>query len=263
MREVVTMWKYTKMVVLTALTAGVFAAILIPMKGIPIIPGSTELRPAAVIPVVFGILFGPAGAWGSAFGNLIGDFFGTLGIGSIFGFVGNFFFSLVAYKVYNPSKNNFKSNSRGKKIKPKEFIKFASIGFLSSCVCAEVIAWGLELVGLLPFSWLGSIIFVNNFIMNALIGPFILMLLYPRVKRWDLLWTDIMGKNDLPASPSPRFGQFLIWIGGIGGLVSGLSISTGIYGASLLATTAGTVGNMVTLAVAPFLLMLLIGCFLA
>ena len=73
MREVVTMWKYTKMVVLTALTASVFAAVLIPMKGIPIIPGSTELRPAAVIPVVFGILFGPAGAWGSAFGNLIGD----------------------------------------------------------------------------------------------------------------------------------------------------------------------------------------------
>ena len=263
MREIVTMWKYTKMVVLTALTAGIFAAILIPMKGIPIIPGSTELRPAAVIPVVFGILFGPAGAWGSAFGNLIGDFFGTLGIGSIFGFVGNFFFSLVAYKVYTPGKDDFKNMTENKKPKPREFIKFASIGLLSSSVCAEIIAWGLELVGLMPFSWLGSIIFVNNFIMNALIGPFILIFLYPRIKKWDLLWLDIMEKNDLPSSPSPRLGKTLIWIGGIGGLVSGILISTGIYGASLLGTAGGTVGHMVTLAVTPFLIVLLAGCFLA
>ena len=99
MREVVTMWRHTKMVVLVALTAGVYAAILIPLKGIPLIPGITELRPANVVPVVFSLLFGPAAAWGSAFGNLIGDFFGTLGLGSIFGFVGNFFYGLVAYKL--------------------------------------------------------------------------------------------------------------------------------------------------------------------
>ena len=63
MREVWRMWNYSTMVVLTVLTAGIFAAILIPFKGIPLIPGLTELRPANVIPVVFGLLFGPAGAW--------------------------------------------------------------------------------------------------------------------------------------------------------------------------------------------------------
>ena len=41
MREVVTMWRHTKMVVLVALTAAVYAAILIPLKGIPLIPGFT------------------------------------------------------------------------------------------------------------------------------------------------------------------------------------------------------------------------------
>ncbi|MCJ7818631.1 MAG: hypothetical protein MUP25_02285, partial [Syntrophales bacterium] len=46
------------MVVLTVLTAGSFAAILIPFKGIPLIPGLTELRPANVIPVVFGLKSG-------------------------------------------------------------------------------------------------------------------------------------------------------------------------------------------------------------
>ena len=100
MREVWRMWRYSTMVVLTVLTAGLFAAILIPFKGIPLIPGVTELRPANVIPLVFGLLFGPAGAWGAAFGNLIGDFFGTLGLGSLFGFVGNFFYGLVPYKLW-------------------------------------------------------------------------------------------------------------------------------------------------------------------
>ena len=100
MREVWRMWNYATMVVLTVLTAALFAAILIPFKGIPLIPGHTELRPANVIPVVCGLLFGPAGAWGAAFGNLIGDFFGTLGIGSFFGFWGNFLAAYLPYKLW-------------------------------------------------------------------------------------------------------------------------------------------------------------------
>lgn len=70
MKETLTMWRYTKMVVLTALTAAVYTALLIFFKGIPLIPGFTEIRVGTVIPVVFGILFGPAGAWGSALGYL-------------------------------------------------------------------------------------------------------------------------------------------------------------------------------------------------
>ena len=58
MREILTMWRHTKMVVLVALTAGVYAAILIPLKGIPLIPGFTEIRPANVVPVVFSLVDG-------------------------------------------------------------------------------------------------------------------------------------------------------------------------------------------------------------
>ena len=106
MREVWRMWNYSTMVVLTVLTAGIFAAILIPFKGIPLIPGLTELRPANVIPVVFGLLFGPAGAWGAAFGNLIGDFFGTLGVGSFFGFWGNFLAAYLTYKLWATGRSS-------------------------------------------------------------------------------------------------------------------------------------------------------------
>ena len=62
MREVFSMWKHTKMVVLVALSAAIYAAVLIPFKGFTLIPGITEFRPANVFPVVFGLLFGPAGA---------------------------------------------------------------------------------------------------------------------------------------------------------------------------------------------------------
>src|SRR3712207_9543414 len=88
------------MVVLVALSAAIYAAVLIPFKGFTIIPGAIEIRPANVFPFVFGILFGPAGAWGSAIGNLIGDFFGTLTPGSIGGFVGDFFLGLLPYKMW-------------------------------------------------------------------------------------------------------------------------------------------------------------------
>ena len=82
MKEVFAMWRHTQLVVLVALSAAIYAAVLIPFKGFPIVPGYIELRPANAFPVVFGLLFGPAGAWGSAIGNTIGDFVGgTLTVG--------------------------------------------------------------------------------------------------------------------------------------------------------------------------------------
>src|SRR2546425_690372 len=97
MRELFAMWSNTRMVVLTAICAALYAAILIPFKVVPLIPGITEFRPANAVPVVCSFLFGPAAAWGSAFGNLIGDFFGGLGPGDFFGFWANFLYGLVPY----------------------------------------------------------------------------------------------------------------------------------------------------------------------
>ena len=39
-------------------------------------------------------------AWGAAFGNLIGDFFGGLGPGDLFGFLANLLYGLVPYAVW-------------------------------------------------------------------------------------------------------------------------------------------------------------------
>jgi len=70
MREIFTMWRHTQMVVLVALSAAIYAAVLIPFKGFTIIPGFTEVRPANVFPFVFGLLFGAEDRQQQAFGGV-------------------------------------------------------------------------------------------------------------------------------------------------------------------------------------------------
>ena len=254
MREVITMWRHTKMVVLVALTAGVYAAILVPLKAIPLIPGVTEIRPANVIPVGFSLLFGPAAAWGAAFGNLIGDFFGTLGLGSIFGFVGNFFYGLVAYKLWGKmgllSSHQALDSRSGRSV-----LEYLLLAFLASAVCAAFIAWGLELVGLVPFGVVGPIITLNNFLAAAVLGPFLLWLLYPRAKRWDILWTEIMEPGEISRGAHPVLGALLMWAGGGGGLLAGIGLSIGL--------NLGVGGLGVVASVFPCLLLFVLGCLLA
>jgi len=103
MRELVRAWSNTRMVVLIALTAGLYGALTVPFKVITIIPGFTEIRPTAVIPALMGVVSGPAGAWGAGIGNVVGDFIGgTAGPGSVFGFLGNVCFAYAAYKLSRP-----------------------------------------------------------------------------------------------------------------------------------------------------------------
>jgi energy-coupling factor transport system substrate-specific component len=261
-KDVIHMWKYTKMVVLVALTAAVYAGTAVPFKGIQIIPGFAEFRPAGAIPVVFGLIFGPAGAWGSGIGNLIGDFFGTLGIGSIPGAIGNFFFGLVGYKVWGnmgwfSSKGDL--NIRTK----KQVFQYILVAILSCATVAFIIAWGLELLKLLPFASIGAVIMTNNLIFSIVIGPFLLLLLYPRALKWGLYWREIMDRAMLPAGLMPRVGALCIWIGAVGGLIMGFLLSTGLYHGHLFQFAEGTAGSGVVLGVLPFLILFFIGCLLS
>ncbi len=191
-RDVFGIWHDTRLIVLVAQTAAVYAAILIPFKmGIPLIPGYSELRPANAIPLVASLLFGPAAAWGSGFGNVIGDCFGTLGPGSIFGFFGNFCYAYVPYLLWG----RLGPLSSGKEPVPRspgQILELAIIGLIASAICAAIIAWGVDFLGLLPFRLLAPAIFFNNALMSLLLAPPLLLFLYPRVKRWGLRYGDIV-----------------------------------------------------------------------
>ncbi len=254
MREIFTMWRHTQMVVLVALSAAIYAAFLIVTQGLVIIPGFTNLRPGNVFPFVFGLLFGPAGAWGAAIGNLINDFFGTLGLGSIAGFVGNFFLGFLPYKMWGAffrrGENMEQNTNTGKKL-----VVYVAIAILASIICAVWIAWFNDLLGNVPFTVLASIISVNNAIVGVILGPILLLVLYPRVKRWGLLWTEIMNPDEVSASRFQRLGNLLMWVGGIGALVVGLLLGSAAGGApGGLGVGLGLIPFLIAIVVASFLL---------
>src|SRR4029079_16180287 len=157
MSELFGMWGNTRMVVLTAMCAALYAAILIPFKIVPLIPGITEFRPANAVPVVCSLLFGPAAAWGAAFGNVIGDFFGGLGPGDVFGFLGNLLYGLLPYTVWEALTDR-PPVPRGVGVA----IALAAVIALAAMLCATVIGWGLILLRFHAFTVLGSIVLLNN-----------------------------------------------------------------------------------------------------
>ncbi len=184
-------WQDTRLLVLSAQIAAIYAAVLIPFKvGIPIIPGFVELRPANVIPVVSGLLFGPAAAWGSGLGNVIGDCFGTLGPASLFGFLGNFLYGYVPYLLWG--NLGWVSSGREPVVRSwRQGVEYGIVCVVASLVCAVTIGWGVEVLGLLPFWLLSPAIFLNNLVMATLLGPPLLLFLYPRVKQWNLYYRDL------------------------------------------------------------------------
>jgi len=240
-REVAKMWENTRMVVLAALTAAVYAALLIPFKPLTIIPGLTETSPGRAIPFVAGLLFGPAGAVGSALGNLLADFSGTLGWGSLFGLGGNFLLAYIPYRV---------------------LLMEAAI-ILAALACGLFIGWGIDLIGQAPFAALANIIVVNNVVFTVVLGPLLLKALDRRVRRLGLLYPDVL--DVAPRRPRTfALGLVLVVIACVGGMVAGNYVSLGVEGQGLFASGfgpdfhPGTVGA----GVAPFVGLLVIGVLL-
>ena len=265
MKEVITMWKNTRMIILVALSAAIYAAFLIVFKGgIPIVPGITEVRPANVFPPVFGLLFGPAGAWGAAIGNFIGDLFGgTLGIGSIFGFFGNFFLGFIPYKMWGAtfglvSKDDMTQTTNS----VKKILAFELVALVAAAACGIIIAWYLDLAAIVPFAFLSVTITVNNFAAAFILGPILLVLLYPRVKRWGLVWTDIMKEEEVAKGFAKSIGSILMIVGSLGGLIVGVLVAIGVAGQQLYGFTGEQSQLAVWLSVLPFLLVILAASFM-
>jgi energy-coupling factor transport system substrate-specific component len=257
--DLIDMWSNTRMVVLTAMSASLYAAILIPFKVLPIIPGVTEFRPANAVPVVCSFLFGPAGAWGAAIGNVIGDFFGGIGPGDLFGFLGNLLYGLVPYKAWEAITDGDPLPQT-----PGMWLAFVGTVLLASAVCALTIGWGINLLGFVPFSVLGNVILVNNFLVAVVLAPFLLAVIYPRVKRSGLLYREIMPR---PARPRwlRRLGLALVVLATAGGMLLGNLLSSGRLDVPFLAhpdVVTATRAADVGLGLLPVVLVLLAGIML-
>jgi energy-coupling factor transport system substrate-specific component len=225
MNELRSMWGNTRMVVLSAICASLYAAVLVPFKVVPLIPGVTELRPANAIPVVCSFLFGPAAAWGAAIGNMIGDFFGGVGPADIFGFFANIVYGYVPYKVWQVLARGQAPVIRS----PATALKYVVACLLASTFCADIVGWGENLLALRPFLMLGNAIVFNNMLAAMLLSPFLLAAIYPRVKAGHLLYQDVMPEYRLPGRLPGGAGLVLLAVGVFGAWAAGNLISTGYW----------------------------------
>lgn len=247
MKEVFSMWKHTKMVVLVALSAAIYAAAMIPFKGLVIIPGASELRPAAVFPVIFGLLFGPAGAWGAGIGSIIGDMFSFIGPGTPFGFIANFLMAYIPYKIWN-SKGNIKSTDDDSLYlnSARKIINFCMAGILGAFACALTLGFSGELLAAVPFAAMASVVALNNSVAICVLGPPLMLILYKRVKKWDLLWMDIVDEEEIPKNSILTFtGTIFILCGILGGMGTSFWLALTTADQKFLADgfQAGTVGG--------------------
>jgi energy-coupling factor transport system substrate-specific component len=237
------------------MSASLYAAILIPFKVLTLIPGVTEFRPANAVPVVCSFLFGPAGAWGAAIGNVIGDFFGGMGPGDVFGFLGNFLYGVIPYKVWRAF-----SSSDPLPHSPLQWVSFVGVICLAAAACAVTIGWGLSFLGFVPFSVLANIILLNNSVVSIVLSPLLLVAIYPRVKQAGLRYEDIMAPEEARPRPVRWLGLFLIVAATIAGLVIGNLLSTGVLDVPFLAADVSpTRAYHVGIGLLPIILILLLG----
>jgi energy-coupling factor transport system substrate-specific component len=226
MLAMIKMWNWTEMVVLTAVTAAFYAAaeiMLAPLSPV-LLPGVTGFRLSNVFPLLLGMVFGPAGSWGAGVGNLIGDFFlGGLGLGSIFGFISS---CSVGFVGYTAGRLLFKPvpdvGSRTESL--RSWVAYSITSILGAAVCGVLLAWGLALLKIAPFSFVCDVVFINLLLGN-LVGCSMVRVVDRRAKAMNLSWTEIMGPA---AAKSPRYGTVglaLVAVGSVCGLLLGNSLS--------------------------------------
>jgi energy-coupling factor transport system substrate-specific component len=224
MKAALSMWRNTRMIILVAVCAAIYGAALIAFKTtIPLIPGITEVRVANIFPMGFGLLFGPAGAWGTAIGNLIGDIFGgTLGPGSIAGFIGNFLLGYLPYTLWTTLVPFAETSQEWKAKSWRSWTSYILIAFISSAACAVVIGIFVDALGIVPYTILTKIITFNNTI-ASMIGILLFLSVFGVTKhQLGLFWTDVMEEREIGSPIAGTIGAWMVSGGAIIGLLGGM-----------------------------------------
>jgi len=251
------MWRSTRMVVLTAICAALYASILIPFKVVPLIPGVTELRPASAVPVVCSFLFGPAGAWGAAFGNAIGELFGGLGPGDFFGFVGNLALGFVPYAVWDAC-----TDAPPDAGSPRTVVAMVAVIGVASVLCATIIGWGLNLLGFHLFTVMASAVMVNSTLVSMPLAPLLLRVLYPRLAKAQLLYRDVLGPRRRPPRARRLLGVALVVVGTLTAFAAGWCVAAGWWVPPWAPWHTARGSMEIGVGVLPFLAVVVLGCAL-
>ena len=217
MRAAFTMWKNKRMIILAAVCAAIFwTARTALMIDFPLLaPEVTEIGAANLLPMLFGLLFGPAGAWGAALGNLISDL-GTLTFKSLIDFVGIFLLGYLPYTMWTTLKP-LADGQRNPAVKNRRsWMLYILIALISSVAGSVVVTTWLEALGFLPYTVLFVILVIVSVIsaFGSLIGGILFLAVYGVLKkRLGLIWWDVMDEQDIGKPLAGTIGAWLVTTG--------------------------------------------------
>ncbi len=202
MHELARAWTEKRGLILIAVSAFIYALVLIPFNQVNWVISGISIRPAAALPVVLGILWGPAAAWGLGIGNIAGDLFGSWSLMSIFGFLINVIYPYFSYLLWHHVM-------KGHEIRTDFFSvsRFLGVTFVTTLVCTVLLA----LLGTIFFArpFLSKFIsyFGNNIIWSLTLGTVIFWLVIEKAVRNGFIYgREWEQRGDVPGS-SPAEGN--------------------------------------------------------
>lgn len=172
MREIITVFRKKEAWGHMLLSAVVFFAIALPFRSLfNLLPGVTEIRPANMVPIVFGIPFGPAAAWGIAIGNLISDLLsGSSAFICITGFIINFFYTYIPYKLWYTLRIGKEPIHPVRMNTVQEIVKYIVVVLIDSLITTVSLSLVFEAAGFQSFSSSFPLLFFNNFDFAIILG---------------------------------------------------------------------------------------------
>lgn len=185
-------WTRRKGIMWIAVTALLYALILIPFNQLGWTVAGISIRPAAALPVLLGILFGPAAAWGLGIGNIAGDLYGSWSPMSIFGALINFLYPYLSYVLWHRLMKGHET-----RVDRRSIACFLGVSFIATFLCMFLLAACGTIFFGRPFESKFISYFGNNILWAMTVGTVLFWLVLEPAIRKGLVfgreWVRIRG----------------------------------------------------------------------
>jgi hypothetical protein len=173
-----------KAVAVVAMTAALSVILQALGAVIVLVPGTITFRADALIRFPFGAIFGMPAVWGVMISNIIGDALaGTLGPGSIAGFIISWYMAYLFYRFYKAIMEDYSMMQGG------AWLKYYLTTILWCILGAYYLCTNFKLLSLLPDEviWPGVFpaVVITTFI-GGILGPVVARVIGPAAKRYGL-----------------------------------------------------------------------------
>lgn len=242
------------------LTVALQVLVRAPFARFQMIPQYLDFHPAAVLVPLAAVVFGPPGCWGSLAASVLGDrLMGPWGGITLFRAAGFFFFARSTLVLWNTTLQ-----SHGDAVEPKatwtSTLRFVFAAWPACCAGGAWQALGSELLGAYPFTYVMTLLVLNNVLFCTMLG----LPLYRLAARW---WVQRAGwwGDALPAGSgaAPWLNAALAAGGAAGACIIGALVSSALYRVEVFQpfVLGSRTGVWVPLTVIPLLIVNAVGAF--